>query len=755
MYAKWLQGTGTPYTIEHYQQNLKNNEYTFYESEKRFGTTDTKTSSTAKAYEGFTAKGFEEKTILADGTTVVEIYYDRKSYTVSFSDDGEISESQTLRYEQTAAEPISPTKTGYTFDGWYTSSDEGTTLQSKHNFDAPITSDITLYAKWLANTYSVTFDKNAQNATETMLTQNFTYDKEATLLSNVFSNPGYRFSVWNTKADGSGEVYNNNQSVKNLTSENGKNITLYAQWTLEGNYLITYNLDEGTNNPNNPLEYNVESATIVLQAPTKEGYIFEGWENEFGTVITEITKGSTGDIILTAQWTPRTDIRYTVEYYKQNVEDENYALSDTENKEGTTATKTSSTVKTYEGFTAKEFEEQTILADGSTVVKIYYDRNTYTVSFDNKDGTPASYESIRYENLATEPTSPTKVGYVFDGWYTSSDEGTTLETEYDFTTPITKDVKLYAKWLQGTNTRYTVKHYKQNVDEEGYTFYEADYKTGTTDTETSSTAKAYEGFTAKGFEEQTILPDGTTVVEIYYDRNIYTVSFSDDGEISESQTLRYEQTATEPTSPTKTGYTFDGWYTSSDNGTTLQRKHNFDAPITSDITLYAKWNTVDYTIIYEFNGGEAVDNPTSYNIETETITLAEPTKTGYTFDGWYTDVSLTIKKIEITKGSTGDIKLYAKWIANKSGITITLPESNDPEINLQQAMNGEKVTFTANDGFTSYTWYIDGEKRVDVAGKTFELDTSSMVAANYSVMVIVTDSAQNYYSATAYLELKK
>ena len=113
------------------------------------------------------------------------------------------------------------------------------------------------------------------------------------------------------------------------------------------------------------------------------------------------------------------------------------------------------------------------------------------------------------------------------------------------------------------------------------------------------------------------------------------------------------------------------------------------------------------------------------------------------------------KKIEITKGSTGDIKLYAKWIANKSGITITLPESNDPEINLQQAMNGEKVTFTANDGFTSYTWYIDGEKRVDVAGKTFELDTSSMVAANYSVMVIVTDSAQNYYSATAYLELKK
>lgn len=221
------------------------------------------------------------------------------------------------------------------------------------------------------------------------------------------------------------------------------------------------------------------------------------------------------------------------------------------------------------------------------------------------------------------------------------------------------------------------------------------------------------------------------------------------------QKVDKNKTATTPTEPTKSGYTFDGWYTSSDDGKTLQAKFDFSTPITSDITLYAKWNIVDYTIMYEFNGGEAVDNPTSYNIETETISLASPTKTGYTFDGWYTDASLTIKKIEITKGSTGDIKLYAKWIANKSGITITLPNTNDPEINLQQEMNGEKVTFTANDGFASYAWYIDGEKQENVTSATFEVDTSSMDAANYSVMVIVTDSAQNYYSATAYLELKK
>ena len=127
-------------------------------------------------------------------------------------------------------------------------------------------------------------------------------------------------------------------------------------------------------------------------------------------------------------------------------------------------------------------------------------------------------------------------------------------------------------------------------------------------------------------------------------------------------------------------------------------------------------------------------------------------RTGYTFDGWYKDDGT---KIEAGDEVTGDITLYAKWTANKSGITITLPESNDPEINLRQVTNGDKVTFTANGGFESYAWYIDGDLQATATSATFEVDTSSMDAANYSVMVIVTDSSQVYYSATAVLELKK
>ena len=90
-------------------------------------------------------------------------------------------------------------------------------------------------------------------------------------------------------------------------------------------------------------------------------------------------------------------------------------------------------------------------------------------------------------------------------------------------------------------------------------------------------------------------------------------------------------------------------------------------------------------------------------------------------------------------------------------ITITMPETNDVEIGLESSEigNDDKVTFSANDVFASYAWYIDGDLQATATSATFELNTSSKDAANYSVMVIVTDSSKVYYSATAVLELKK
>ncbi|MBR0487846.1 MAG: InlB B-repeat-containing protein [Treponema sp.] len=134
------------YTVKHLQQNIADDNYTLKESETKTGTVGQPTAASAKSYDGFTAQTVTQVTVAASGT-VVEIKYDRKTYTVTFdSNGGSDVSSQSLRYEAKATKPADPTKTTteYTFDGWY--SDSG--LTTSFSFDTAIKEDITLYAKW-------------------------------------------------------------------------------------------------------------------------------------------------------------------------------------------------------------------------------------------------------------------------------------------------------------------------------------------------------------------------------------------------------------------------------------------------------------------------------------------------------------------------------------------------------------------------------------------------------------------------------
>ena len=114
--------------------------------------------------------------------------------------------------------------------------------------------------------------------------------------------------------------------------------------------------------------------------------------------------------------------------------------------------------------------------------------------------------------------------------------------------------------------------------------------------------------------------------------------------------------------PIRTGYTFGGWY--SDDGLTASVGAAGDSYTPSaDITLYAKWTVNTYTITYNLNDGEFTTSYNNFTIESETITLDEPTRTGYAFAGWYTNEGLTGDPVTtIAQGSTGDITLYAKWL---------------------------------------------------------------------------------------------
>jgi len=210
--------------------------------------------------------------------------------------------------------------------------------------------------------------------------------------------------------------------------------------------------------------------------------------------------------------------------------------------------------------------------------------NSYTVTFESNGGGTVNSQTVVYNTTATEPVAPIKTGSTFDGWF--SDSG--LTTPFNFATPVTADITLYAKWII----------------------------------------------------------------------NSYTVSFeSNEGSAVSSQTVNYNATATEPAAPTRTGYTFGGWF--SDSG--LTAAFNFATPVTADITLYAKWTINSYTVTFDSNGGGTVSSQTVvYNTSaTEPVT---PTKTGSTFGGWFSDSGLTAV-FNFATPVTADITLYAKWIS--------------------------------------------------------------------------------------------
>ena len=122
--------------------------------------------------------------------------------------------------------PAAPTKTGYTFAGWYSDSGFKTRVTVIKNGSS---GNRTLYAKWTANTYTIRFNSNG-GTSGTMADLKCTYGTAKTLTANAFKRTGYTFNGWNTKKDGTGTAYKNRATVKNLVTKNGGSITLYAQW---------------------------------------------------------------------------------------------------------------------------------------------------------------------------------------------------------------------------------------------------------------------------------------------------------------------------------------------------------------------------------------------------------------------------------------------------------------------------------------------------------------------------------------------
>ena len=673
VYAMWIPKTGTKYTVEHYLQEL-NGKYTLVDTDNMVGTTEAKTAAAAKNYTGFTVKSFVQPSIAGNGSTVVKLYYQRNSYDVNFT-YGALANSNTpitytAKYGTTIYAPTIALG-GYEFAGF-------SNLTTDENGGIVVTGNATYAAQWNPSTdtpYRVEHYIQRANSNGYLIAGEGAVQSMTGATDSVID-----LSAFAQLAD-TGLTY-----VK--ATANGADVTGSAPATIaaDGSTVVKmyYNRKSFDLILMNGDEQISSTSTVygtMLQAPSvpeNSGYSFGGWYTDAAcSEGNEFTFGTATmpakNLTLYIKWNARGDIPYKVEHWQQDVTGDGYTKveSATENLTGSTGAETAATAKVYEGFVAKTVEQQTINADGSTVVRINYDRKTYNVNFNSNEGSSVeSMTGIRHGATITAPEAPTKTGYNFAGWYKNQ----SLSTAWNFATDtVTAATTLYAKWEGKDGTAYTVEYYQMNVDGNGYTKVETENKSGKTGTQTTVQAKEYEGFTAQTITQQTIKGDGTTVVEVKYERNQYTLTFdADGGNGGTSTSVYYGAAITAPTNVTKTGYSFAGW---GDVAATMPA---------ANTTYTAQWTANTYSVVFDKNApdGVSIDGTmdsqsfaygTAQNLTANAFIL--PANSGYTFLGWAKNAGANVADYadgaavkNLTADNNGTVTLYAVW---KQGNAVT------------------------------------------------------------------------------------
>ena len=577
-----------------------------------------------------------------------------------------------------------PTKANYTFDGWYTTADKTTTIT-----ELPVgtTGDKTIYAKWTPASgiaYKVQHYKMGTNG-QYSATPTLEETKYGAINENVTATPqnyvGYEEDTTYTGRVASGKI----QETGTLT------LKLYYK-PIE--YTITYELNGGTNDVNNPTKYTVESNTITFKPATKSGYTFKAWYSDAACTqeMKEIPKGSTGNKKVYAKWENVEGVDYKVEHYlKKNGQ---YALETTDTLSGTTGSTVTATPKTFVGYAenasvAERVASGKIPESGTLVLKLYYDPISYKINYVLNGGTNDSTNPSTYtvENTVTFK-NPTRAGYTFQGWYEES----------GFTTPITStanktgDITIYAKWGHVENVDYKVEHYLKKNGQ--YTLETTDTISGTAGSTVTAAPRTFTGYTentsAAGRTASGKIPEsGTLVLKLYYDPISYKINYVLNGGTNNSanpSTYTVENTVTFK-APTKAGYNFQGWY----------EEAGFKTPITStankigDITLYAKWEAkgdTGYKVEhYKKNaqGSYTLATTTSYTGTTGVTVTATPQE----FKGYAENTTYSERIATGTVKADGSLvlRLYYDPISYKINYVLNGGE-NDPK---------NPTTYTVND----------------------------------------------------------
>ena len=371
-------------------------------------------------------------------------------YTVTFISDGQTVSTQSVDYGTRVSAPA-VTKTGYTLQAW--EDGEGTT----YGFPMSVTADLTVYAQWEPIRYTIVFDGNADGVTGSMSSMYMTYDVARNLSPNGFALAGHHFIGWSTTDEGD-VVYEDRESVENLTAEDGVTVTLYAQWAPD-EYAVSFNANggEGTMMPV-PVEYG-DSYEVPTSTFTLDGYTFDGWNTQANGEGIKYAVGAdihiVGPVTLYAMWVP---IEYTIAFDANGGEGTMAPMSMKYGEQRNLSTNSFE----YEGFnfvgwntsrdgTGTKYADEALVSNLTTeagaTVTLYaqWDEvpvTTHVVTFDlGYEGAGSSTTNVVDGQPVSRPKDPIRDGYTFSGWYLDDEP-------YDFDTPVTGPIILVAQWVK-------------------------------------------------------------------------------------------------------------------------------------------------------------------------------------------------------------------------------------------------------------------------------------------------------------------
>ena len=574
-------------------------------------------------------------------------------------------------------------KDGYEFKGWYDNENPGEsdipiTLISKgtdHNVD--------LYANWQAITYTITYENlfDADNSANTK--SSFIVEDEIELKDPI--RDGYNFKGWY-------EDIGLSKPISAISKGTTKNITVYAKWEVI-TYNITYIDTMGFSNPN-PITYTIADTRKpggfkFVGLNDSNGYFqFLRWKNDStpAETVDGLLPGTTGDKTIYADWKR---LKYDVIYL--NCDDQVTGLTPTcyyveDGLVLPTPTRTGSVFMGWYENDATGLPISSIPANSTGDKSFWADWETQkelVVFNENGHGTLSDeqkYRSIDYGTCISE-LDITCQGYTFGGWYT--DKECSANKKWDFNTPITSDLNLYAKW---TIEQYTI------------TFIDGEevVSTQTKDFNTKLDVPQEiikDGFNFAGWYTDPAYPENTKWVfetdVVRGDTTLYAkwtqkiiVQFTiGNGPTSvsgmpENQYLDKGSKANKPANPVDdTGcYTFDGWF----YGNT---QWNFNNVVNDSITLIAHWKRVLYRVTFDSMGGTPIDPiNVTYNNKIKKPN-PDPVKDGFKFSGWYDKngkVFSFYNNGNSQSNITSDITLYAHWEEMK--YTVVFNENVPPSI---------------------------------------------------------------------------